>query len=381
MLLVNHSGVYGGAEFQLVDIARHWGSAGHTLLFAGGPVAADLVAGGIGVDILAADEALIGVRRETRRPSRAAVRSVLRLARAVARYAADYDLVFANSQKAFVVAALAALLARKPLVWYLHDIMDANHFSATNTRVAVWLANIVAARVLVNSAATGDAFVAAGGRSRKVGNLPTGIDPAPFLAVRDGDIAPTRAALGIPPGAALLGVFGRLVHWKGQHVALAAVARIPDAHLLIVGAAMFGEQDYAQGLRNQAETLGIADRVHFLGFRNDIALLMRVVDIVLHTSVAAEPFGRVIVEGMLAGRAVIATDAGGTREIVQVGETGLLVAPDDVEALRAAISRLLVDGARREAFGVAGRQRALAHFSLAALLACVDSEIRRVTQS
>src|SRR5262249_31786566 len=156
--------------------------------------------------------------------------------------------------------------------------------------------------------------------------------------------------------------------WKGQHVALAAVAALPEVQLIVVGDAMFGERAYADDLRRRAKDLGIADRVHFLGFRTDVAYLMRMVDIVLHTSVAAEPFGRVILEGMLAERPVVATDAGGAREIVLNGLTGLLVPPGDPQALRVAMAELLPDAERRRGMGMLGRQRAIADFSPAVTL-------------
>jgi glycosyltransferase involved in cell wall biosynthesis len=380
ILAVSQSGVYGGAEFQLVELATQWGSSARVVLFTDGPVRTDLAAAGVGAVVLDEATALMDVRRETRRPSAAAVRNVVRLARRIAREAADYDLIYANTQKAFIVAAIAAVLARKPLIWNLHDILDQSHFSRLNTRIAVLLANLTARRILANSQATADAFVARGGARHKVRAIPYGISAAPFLAVDDAEVAAERRALGLGNGP-ILGVFGRLAHWKGQHVALAALAALPaDVQLLIVGDAMFGETRYAEEVRRQADTLGIASRAHFLGFRTDIPVLMRLVDIVVHTSIAAEPFGRVILEGMLAERAVIATDAGGAREIVKAGDTGLLVAPGDPDALRLAIQDLLRDPARRRAMGEAGRRRAISDFGPGATVQYVDAQLREVMQ-
>ena len=105
---------------------------------------------------------------------------------------------------------------------------------------------------------------------------------------------------------------------------------------------------------------------------------MGLVDIVLHTSVAAEPFGRVIVEAMLAGRPVIATNAGGVPEIVDDGVSGVLVPPGDVEALVRGVSGLLDAPERAGKLGVAGCERARARFTLDAMLATLHQHVEEV---
>jgi glycosyltransferase involved in cell wall biosynthesis len=157
------------------------------------------------------------------------------------------------------------------------------------------------------------------------------------------------------------------------------LARLPGVHGLFVGDALFGEQDYVAQVRSQARALGIEGRVHFLGFRSDIPRLMRAVDVVLHTAEAPEPFGRVLVEAMLARRPVVAGRAGGAVEIVVEGETGLLVTPGDVEGYAAAVRALLADPERRADFGAAGAERAAREFSLDAMVRGVASEIEAAT--
>jgi glycosyltransferase involved in cell wall biosynthesis len=108
--------------------------------------------------------------------------------------------------------------------------------------------------------------------------------------------------------------------------------------------------------------------VHFLGFRTDVPVLMRAVDVLVHTSTAPEPFGRVIAEGMLAERAVIATAGGGASEIVRAGVTAWQVAPNDPAALAAAIRDVLASPARAREIAAAGRKDALARFTLGVTL-------------
>jgi glycosyltransferase involved in cell wall biosynthesis len=99
--------------------------------------------------------------------------------------------------------------------------------------------------------------------------------------------------------------------------------------VLLVGDALFGEQDYVEQLHQQVEQLGLGDRVRFLGFRSDVPQLMTLCDLVAHTSTAPEPFGRVIVESMLCGTPIVAAAAGGVVELIEPGKTGWLAPPGD----------------------------------------------------
>src|SRR5581483_10754460 len=134
-----------------------------------------------------------------------------------------------------------------------------------------------------------------------------------------------------------------------------------------IGAPLFGEETYAEELPALAAHLGVTERARFLGFRDDVPALLRAADAVVHSSVYPEPFGRVVVEGMLAGRPVIAAASGGVTEIVTDGETGLLVAPGDPGALARAIARLIDDPAAASAMAARGRARARDAFSVEAM--------------
>ena len=169
-----------------------------------------------------------------------------------------------------------------------------------------------------------------------------GIDPSPFEAVTAAEVDDLRRELGLE-GVQVVGAFGRITPWKGQNVLLEALPYLPDVHALVVGEAKSEERTYAEALRQQSKDLGLEDRVHFVGFRRDIPQLMRLSDVVVHTSVAPEPFGRVVVEGMLASRPVVATRGGGVLEIIDDGDNGVLVPPGDPNALAEVLTRL-VDG-------------------------------------
>jgi glycosyltransferase involved in cell wall biosynthesis len=374
VLFVDHAGVLGGAELSLLDLASAFGERAEVLLLADGPFRAALEVRGVAVSVESLG-ALGRVKKETRLPSPAALTDAFRLGRRVAARARRRAVIYANSQKAFVVSAAAGVLARRPVVWHLRDILAPPHFSPGNVRAAVALANLRAARVITNSRATAAAFTAAGGRASLVRVVHNGIDPAPFDRVTAGDAAAARSALGIPRDAFVVSLFGRFHPWKGQQVLLQALTQLPGVHALFVGAPLFGEEAFESALHAQAAKVGVGDRAHFLGFRGDVPALMRASDVVAHASVYPEPFGRVIVEGMLARRPVIATRAGGVEEIIDDGETGVLIPPDDVRALAEAIDALRADPVRAAAIAERGAAHARARFSLEAMVRGVDAAL------
>ena len=180
-----------------------------------------------------------------------------------------------------------------------------------------------------------------------------------------------------------VGIIGRLAPWKGQNVFLDAFARaFPDdeCEAWIVGAAMFGEDGYADTLHTQARRLGISDRVVFRGFQADVWAELSHIDLLVHCSVIPEPFGQVVVEGMVAGVPVIAADAGGPAEIITHNVDGILTAPGDVAALAAAMRRIRDDAALRQALVSGGFVRA-EHYSpentARSLLAVYEAVIAR----
>ena len=379
ILFVDHTAMMGGAQHSLLDIAEANRRRCAVALFEDGPFAAALAARSVAVHSLGGGAALHHVKKTSVVPGLGPLVATVRLARALASAAQPFGLLYANSPKSFVVAALAGWLARKPVVWHLRDILGQGHFSRANVRTVVALANWSAVRVVANSRATADAFVAAGGRASLVTVVHNGIDAAPFDALGPGTRAAVRAELGIADDVFLVGCFSRLHPWKGQTVLLDAVARMPGVHALVVGGALFsGEAPYEADLRARAQLPDLAGRVHMLGARDDVPRLLAACDVVVHASVLAEPFGRVLVEAMLAKRPVVATAAGGVPEVVSDGETGVLVPPGDAQALGEALDALRRDPARVAALSRRGADHARTRFSRETMLAGVHRVILEV---
>lgn len=205
--------------------------------------------------------------------------------------------------------------------------------------------------------------------------IPNAVDLAEFDS--PGDVRALRAEFGVPPDALLVGTVGRITSWKGQHIFIDALARVsqqhPGVHGVVVGAPDQADGlAYADSLRQQAEQRGLTERLHFTGPRRDVPQVMAALDILVHSAVQPEPFGRVIIEGMAARVPVIASAAGGAVEIISDGETGLLTPPGDAGALAAALDRLLRDPAERGRLGAAGRRLVEECYQVATQVAAVQ---------
>jgi glycosyltransferase involved in cell wall biosynthesis len=368
ILFVDHAAVLGGAELSLLDLAIAYRQTSRVLLFDQGPFRDRLEASGVNVTVIPASDALLSVRASSKLSALKVFPALWSMAQQIRQQSQGYDLIHANSQKAFVAAAIARWMGGPPVVWHLRDIITASHFSGLNRRLAVALANAQASQVIVNSKATGAAFVEAGGQPDLVQLVYNGMSSQPFKQLAPDAAQAIRAEIGIGADTPLVGSFSRLSYWKGQHVLLEALRELPHVHALVVGKALFGEDEYVTKLKALADSPELAGRIHWVGFRSDIPALMNACSIVAHTSTEPEPFGRVIVEGQLAQRPVIATNAGGAKELVDDGVTGRLVAPNDAIALRTAIHEIVSSPDFAQRLAGQGYHHACEQFSLETLL-------------
>jgi len=179
-----------------------------------------------------------------------------------------------------------------------------------------------------------------------------------------------RAALGLPPDALVIGSIGRLNAQKAHRHLLTAAARVlakdARARLLIVG-----DGDLMAALQAQASTLGIAERVVFAGHRSDIPAVLAAID-VLCISSTYEGTPLVLFEAMAAGRPIVSTAVDGCREVLVEGITGLLVPPQDDDALAAALERVLANDALRRTLGDGARQASL-RYDIASCVAQIET--------
>ena len=248
------------------------------------------------------------------------------------------DLIYTTSLKSDLIGVPVSWLARRPLVWHVHDRISSDYLPTPMVRIVRRLAATVPAAVLVNSQATAATLPGA----RHLVTAYPGYSPTQQLP----DPTDRRT-----PSSPVVGIIGRLSPTKGQLEFVQAAARVrehcPAARFHIIGEAMFGDEPYAARVRREVDHLGLGDVVEFTGFMPDTAAALDELSVLVHASGTPEPFGQVIVEAMIRGVPLVATRGGGVAEIVQpdpqAEPLGLLVPPHDVSALAAAVRHVLDD--------------------------------------
>lgn len=347
VLVLDHTAQLGGAELALARVLAATDprrASVRVILFSDGPLVDRLRAQGVPVRVVPLDERVAGTERSavlggpagTLRSVRRAAPFVLRLAREIR--ASGAEVVHTTSLKADVLALPAALLAGRPLVWHVHDLLTRQYLGGPLAALMRALAALGPSVVVVNSRAT-------------AATLPRWVRPVvahPGLAPEQVRRQPRDGHDGPP----VVGIVGRISPTKGQDVFLEAAAIVarqrPDVRFRVVGSALFAEQEFAEQVHALVDLLGLADRVELTGFVEDPAAAMDALDVVVHASPVAEPFGQVVVEAMARGVPVVATSGGGVDEIVApegLAPLGRLVPPGDPVALAGAVLDTLADPA------------------------------------
>lgn len=214
-------------------------------------------------------------------------------------------------------------------------------------------------RVLCVSERVRDVLAADGLPAQRLSVVPDGVD---LDAGSDRDVAELRSALSLPADAWVIGTVGHLDRSKGHHHLVDAFALLRtdhrDAHLLLVG-----DGPARSDLGRQVMEMGLAQRVTFAGFRNDVADLLGVMDVFAFPSMS-EGLGSSVLEAMAAGTPVVATTVGGIPEAVRDGKDGLLVAPGGASQLAHAIRRVRDEPETVARWVASARERATEHFSV-----------------
>ena len=247
--------------------------------------------------------------------------------------------VDANSARSAAYGALAVVGSRKLFVVHLRDTVDPAALGDVGYRIMSRLVLPRVDGVVANSRMTLETALPflRSGASTSVIPSASGLNPS-SPAPRDREPGPLR-----------VGMLARIDPWKGQALLLEAFAAAfaDDTVLEIAGSAPFGHERHVEGLRAQADRLGIADRVVLLGHVEDVAPLLWRWDIAVQYSTRPEPLGQNVLQYLAAGRTVVVADEGGPIEWVDDGVNGLRVPPRDVSALASALRRLGEDSALR----------------------------------
>ncbi len=285
-----------------------------------------------------------------------------------------FDIVHVHTPLAAFIGRLAAWRAGAPCIvytahgFYFHDRMGRCRWAVF---VALeWLAgrvtDVLFTQSLEDAAVARRYHLCRGATIEAIGN---GVDPNTFYPETDEKTrCATRGAVGSRPGRCVIAVIGRLVAEKGYPELFRAIKHV-DADLWVIGARL--ESDHAAGIDHALVQLesdpDLNARVHVLGARDDVPNLLRAADLFVLPS-HREGMPRSIIEAMMTGLAVVATDIRGSREEVVDGETGFLVPVDDAIALAEALNRLVADSDLRAAMGAAGYARARALYDEATVI-------------
>ncbi len=218
--------------------------------------------------------------------------------------------------------------------------------------------------VLTNSAAVREGLLREGIPGSRIRVIPNGVDLKRFNP--NGHSGLLRQQLCPRPDALVVGVIGNLRREKDHATLLAALPevtrRVPQVQFLLVGTGPLEAE-----LRRQVAASNQAAYVSFLGYRTDVPELLGAMDLVVLPTLS-ESLPNVVLEAMSAGRAVIASEVGGCKELVESGRTGLLVPPRDPQALAEGMIRLLEGLKLRADMGQAARQRAEEQFEIGSVV-------------
>jgi glycosyltransferase involved in cell wall biosynthesis len=354
VLLVHSSAELFGSDRQLELIATGLDPARwrpRVALPYAGPLAGRLESAGVEVHV----QPLAVLRRALFHPRglgrllRARQRDVERLA------ALGGDLVHANTS-VMLGARPAARRLRVPLSVHVREI-----YTGFGPLWPAWREELARADALVCvSAATRAPLVT----SRAAPHVISDGVVAPALPPR----GEARARLGLAPDAFVVAQLGRITPWKGPQVLVEALPEARGVTALIAGRAWHGEEELEARLRARARVRGVEDRVRFAGYLDDVAPVLAAADVVAVPSVRPDPLPNAAREAAAAGRALVASDAGGLREIVRAERTGVLVPPGDPSALARALRRLRDDPDHVSAFGEAAAADVRARYAPSRLL-------------
>jgi glycosyltransferase involved in cell wall biosynthesis len=270
------------------------------------------------------------------------------------------DLLHANSLAMGRILGAAAPYVPCPTTAHLRDILRLSRAAVADLNRHM--------RLFAVSRATKAFHVAQGVDPDRIVTLYNGIDPDEFAPrTKTGSL---HRELGLPAEALLAGTIGQICLRKGHnHLAQAAVLlrdRFPHLHYLVVGLRHSAQPETVQFDERITATFvaaGMADRLHRLGFRSDIPPILNELDLLVHPALQ-EPLGRVLLEAAGAGTPIVATNVGGTGEILEHNRSAWLVSPGSAESLAEGITRLLDDEPLRQRCSQTARETVRERFAI-----------------
>ena len=350
---------WGGLEIHLLNLAEQLRARGHRVIVAGRPEKFVLSrAQALGLETFEAT-----VRRQSDWTDFGRLRDFFRREKV--------DIIHAHNQEDALVPAAAARLAGVPasfLTWHLP-------FPFRRRAKGRLLLALLHKRLIAISRSVRDMHLANGVAPGRMEVIHHGTDVEAFRTLI-ADVPTLRASLGLAPEDLAIGIVGRVAPEKGHRELFEALRLLSDRHPCL-RAVVVGNGPDMPALRRELSALGVAQKVVFTGFRDDVNDVMAALDIVAVPSVWPEPCSAVVQQGMALGKPVVGSRTGGTPEMVMEGETGLLVPASDPAALADALGRLAESPDLRQGMGEAGRVRVEECFTLRRMTDEVEALYRR----
>jgi glycosyltransferase involved in cell wall biosynthesis len=270
------------------------------------------------------------------------------------------DIVHSNGPRMSLVSGIAAKLAKIAVVWHERTLVEKGMWDSDR------FFSFLADRIICNSEAIRQRFLKNGKIHRKIITIINGVDTALFNPSVDGSYI--RREFDIKDSEIVIGMASRIDPTKGQLYLIQAAAALTHCHpnlKFLISGGVFGQRfiDYKNSLDELIVQENLQDKIIFTDIRNDMLQIMAAINILVLAS-DAEGCGRVLFEAMASGKPVVATNTGGTPEIVLDKETGLLVPPKDSKSLTEAISVLLSDSKLAEDMGKKARKRVEEYFTI-----------------
>lgn len=346
----------GGAERLMVDLLPHLRTHGVDPVVvaiqerSGNPIAGELRANGIEVST-------IGIERLR---ERGALDRVLAAIEAIRPMVVHTQLEFSN-----ILGSIAAHRLGLPTVSTIHTLDRPRLLSrdAARFRVMAWTLRHRADRVIaVSESARRHVLARAGLAKARTTTIHNGIDLTGFTSDRSADAAALRARLAIMPEAPVLATVAVLRRPKGIDDMLTALPAVLRRHPELVYL-IAGDGPHREALEAATTAADIGVSVRFAGRTDDVPAVLAAADVFVHPS-HTEALPTVVIEAMASALPVVATEVGGTPEMIDPGRTGLLVPPHDPVRLADGVMRLLDSPRQAEAMGIAARRAALERFGI-----------------
>ena len=372
ILHVDHSPIVGGAERSVLELARAQLARGHDVRVAvgrRGDFSALLTANAVpwhdlgwSARYVSTSRAASSLELLARAPD--VIRAVMSLRGAIAEWRPD--VVQAHTRKAQLIATFAVTRFDVALIWHIRDALPSRAPLRALIRRAIRRAHHAVA--LSDWLRQSYAESGATPRSGRIGIVPSGIDPAELAVLRTPWLAGEREPV--------IGYVGQVAQWKGPHLLVDAAEHMTDvrATFRIIGGVWFpaSERAYGQWLRRRIASSPASDRVEWLPATARPAEAFEQIDVLAHTSLEPEPFGRVLVEAAVARRPIVALRHGSTTELLDES-TAVFAAHPDGTSMAAAIKQLIDDPDRARALATQAVLSA-ASFTPDAVAGAMDAE-------